>query len=488
MRFFRDHAVEPKEATRRRRSIALLAALLFLLTPIALFAPDFVLPGETHARLATAIAFRPLQLLGARGGVVRAATRADDAADPRDVKLVTRLQAALDLEARTGFDPTELQLLTVLRAEGGVARRPTILVLDTDLTREEALALAGRPVVHGEDLIGFVAESNVPRGADGLDTTRAFDGRLRVHSIDHVPSRRAERAGMTKRRLTAIARSTRDPAAEALRMLVEPGHPKDPYRLRVLRSAPRQLETWRSEVAPYVARTAQSDRLHPGLPEGLVLGVVEDLGYRERAFVLQRFVEPRFDTRSLVRVGILLGDRNARARTAAPPMRRPVRCAWQSPQPFGWRRVLLRGAGVEGGAAVVEGLRCLGQVEWASSGTGSARPLCARETSLPLVLMRADDTTRALVVTGRGIVRDFAGMQLGRFLVEHPRRFAAESWRDAWVFTGVAGPGFPHGLLCGRVRRAQDRVLDVQLFGLSPWPRDLELVGGEIESQPDRPR
>ncbi len=456
MLFSKDKSLHSMKAVRRRRARVGLGILAIVLTPIACCAPEFELPFEAPLRAGMAALLRPAALVTvARAGEV---ARADLDFDARDVALTERFLASLDRQARGQHAEDRLRLVTVLRTEGA-RKRPTTLVLAATATAAEAAALAGAPVVHGEDLVGFVV-------ANG---SRA-DAQLRVQTIDHVPTRSEAKLGQTKRRLVAIAHSAVDSEAPALRLLVEAGHAKDPFRLRVLRAAPQQLETWAEGVAPYIARTMASERLQPGLPEGLVLGSIEDVGYRERAFVLSRYVEPRFDARSLVRVGILgtaaLTSSIEDPRDAG---RGVARLLWSSPLRTPWRRALLVGKGMSRGAAVIDGLRCLGRVAWSAGGVAGAVALCEVDARVPLVLMQ-DDATKAIYARGDGVVTLADGTQLGRFEVEHPGSLDVERWRGAWVYSGVDGASFPHGLVCGRVREATARSIDVELFGLAPWP------------------
>lgn len=487
MRTSREQHAPGAWARRRRWSIAL-TSVAALLAPLAYIAPEFEVPGEAMARQVAGVLLHPIDALRSWSTSVRAAGPASaaklDAIDVRDQRLGARLSEALERGANRGWEPGQLELVGVLRVEGPARRQE--LVLDTNLSRSAARDFSGSPVVHGEDFLGFVADVDARAARD----EGRFDGRLRVQLLDRAPTRRELRRGLPRRRIIGLARSLRQPEAEGLRLLVEAAHPKAPFRLRVVRSAPRQLETWSKDVAPYVARTTRSDRLHPELPEGLVLGHVEDVGYRERAFVLERYVEPRFDARSLVRVGIVRRSGAKRLPKPVAVKRAALRAIWQSPRALAWRRALVTGAALERGAALVEGGRCLGRIAWARGSQGGARTLCDPSWTLPLLVLSTDGEAHALVVRGRGLARLAApteggavaganGMLVGRFLILHPRRGLeglTTRMRDAWVFTGADGASFPAGLLCGRVREQRGSELAIELLGLRAWPKRLACI------------
>ncbi|MCA8971986.1 MAG: hypothetical protein KDC95_19520 [Planctomycetes bacterium] len=479
MRFFQDNTLLSKSAVRRKRASGVLAILGVLLTPFACFWPEATLPFEGAIRSIVALAFRPWSVRD----VVFAGERPAASPEPeaRERALVDAFRQTLDHGALTGHELVPPYLCTVRKTEGG-RRRPTTLVLDARASREELQRLAGTPVVHGEDLVGFVMAppaDALPKGAERVEGVE-LDDFVRVRTIDHVPSRRETLRGIVASRIVAVARSERAPEAPALRMLVEPAHVHDPFRLRVVRAAPAQLETWSEDVAPYIARTAKSDRLQSLLPAGLVLGTVEDVGYRERAFVLSRFVEPRFDARSLVRVGLLLTGRSApEIRVRSAPPRGVASTVWSSPVASPWRRVVLAARNVRRGGAVIDGLRCLGRVDWAGFGFAGAVPLCEVDARIPLVLLRGS-RTQAVYARGAGIVLGADGTQYGRFHIEHPVAFDGGGWGDAWVFTGVDGENFPHGLLCGRLRHGEASRVDVELFGIAPWPPQVEFTAGGV--------
>ncbi|MCB9890551.1 MAG: hypothetical protein H6832_08385 [Planctomycetes bacterium] len=479
MRFFQDNTLLSKSAVRRKRASGVLAILGLLLTPFACFWPEATLPFEGTIRSIVALAFRPWSVRD----VVFAGERSVGSPEPDDQEraLVDAFRQTLDQRALAGLELVTPYLCTVRRTEGG-RRRPTTLVLDARASREELQRLAGTPVVHGEDLVGFVIAPLAdapPQGAESAEEIESEDF-VRVRTIDHVPSRRETLRGIVATRIVAVARSERAPDAPALRMLVEPAHVHDPFRLRVVRAAPQQLETWSEDVAPYVARTAKSDRLQPLLPAGLVLGTVEDVGYRERAFVLSRFVEPRFDARSLVRVGLLLPDPSAppAIRVRSAPPRGVASTVWSSPVASRWRRVVLAARSARRGGAVIDGLRCLGRVDWAGFGFAGAVPLCEVAARIPLVLALGS-RTQTVVARGAGIALAADGKQRGRFHIEHPATLDGAAWDGAWVFTGVDGEDFPHGLLCGRLRHGEGSKIDVELFGIAAWPHRVEFaIGG----------
>lgn len=418
-----------------------------LLTPVALRDPYLRVPFVDWLEVAVICALRPLALVGRV-----AAAPAVPPGDAADAAAVRRLRATLERET-AGKHARLLQMNVRATLASGGAGLPSQLVLDRRVSLDRARRLAGRPVVSGENLCGFVAP---PR--------RPFDGLLRVDLLNHRP-----RAAEAVRRLLARAASTRSLDLPELELLVEAARRGDPFALRVCRAVPRHLDTWSPSVTPYLARTVASELLHPDLPAGLVLGRVESFGYEDRSFVLRRFVAPLWDPRSLVRVGILLAAEDPglpRRGRDLRPHDEPAEVIWRSPRNLGYQRYAVRGPGVASGAGVLHGLRCLGRVLWARQGVGVAAPLGVAGSLLPAIALRPGSTaTRAIVLEGLG-----ATSRGARFRLVHPRSLRPGELAAALVFTGVRGRGFPPGRIIGRVVAQAAASIEIALFGRERWP------------------
>ena len=298
-----------------------------------------------------------------------------------------------------------------------------------------------------------------------MSRQRGSDGRLRVDLL-HA---KAE----PPRRFVAVARSAIDARAPEFKLLAEASGPRDPQALSVVRGAPWQLRTWGADRAPYIVRIAPSPLLHPELPPGLVLGRLDSLGYLDRNYVLRRFVEYRWHPRSLVRVGILFEDDEVvpHARDFDYPAKRrsAVDLLWISPAGLGYRRAIVRGRAVAVGAAVLDGLRCVGLVESAGLGLGLVASIGDRGQRIP-VIWHDGRRTRALLLRGLGLDGGTA-----RFWVEHPRDLAERSLLEGRVLSGAYGPRFPAGLLIGRVLEHEGRELMVEVRGSRAWPDRLDV-------------
>jgi hypothetical protein len=344
-----------------------------------------------------------------------------------------------------GGGPACLQL-PVLTTE----RHGTVLVLDR-VAREADAQLAHRAVVHGEDLLGFIAPT-------------CPGDYLRVRLLTWRSPR-----PQPAPRWAAVARSQINPDLPHLSLLVAAAPMGSPFLLRVVRAVPRQLDTWSAGRWPYIARTAASPVLHPDLPAGLVLGRVEDVGYRDRRFVLRRYVMPRWDARGVVRVGVIA---SAPASVEAADHRRggnAARVVWSSATNESPRRYLLRGTELAAGAAVFDGLHCLGRIRWACGGLAMATPLSGHGPVVPLVCFDGHDAPTAILVRGRG--RGFA--------VVWPPEVEGEPGHS--LFTGVAGSAFPQGLEVGRVRELGGGRLVADLFGDTSWPERVTVGGGVVD-------
>ncbi|MFQ5504169.1 MAG: hypothetical protein ACE5F1_05130 [Planctomycetota bacterium] len=446
-----------REDTRWLR-VSMLAALV--LSPLAWRRPELSLPGERWLEFATAIAYRPFSVLRLVEAQAAAATM-PVLAEPTERGSVERLEELLDAALRAGHPVVPA---TVLRSygRGGGGNRDS-LELELRVGREEAAQLSGRPVVFGTSLVGFVAAAE-PGHGDGQ--------RLRVELLNHR-DRKAE-----PRRWIGVGESRVAPRLRKLELLVEAARPEAPHPLRVLHAAPRQLDTWSPDRSPYWVRTQESRVLHPDLPGGLLLGRLVDVGYLDEGFVLRRYIEPLWDPRSLVRVGILLPDSEDRRRPRRPGVSSrqvlSLRRLWVSPPGFSYRRYLLSGAGMHPGAAILSGDRCLGLVEWARGGLAVAEPLGVRGQVLSLMWMDPEQSRiHSLVVRGCGL-----GAHGAWFEILHPPEQSGDL-TGGTLFSGVLGRYFPHGLRVGEVDARRGRRFHARTSGFDTWPSRVFHPAGE---------
>ncbi len=363
-----------------------------------------------------------------------------------------RLLARLEEELPVGI--SRLLPLVVQGVEGrGGGGRAARLVLADGIAEDFFRKIQGRPVLFAGSLVGFLEEG--PGGDPCVRLGSALD-----------PS------GRPYRRFLGIARS--EGCGESLQVLLEAARPEEPFPFRVLLANPSTTDTWSEGRYPFVVRSLVSERLDPGLPAGLVLGRIEDLGFREAGVVLRRFVDPPWRPEGLVLVGVPVSEAEAAEgsqaiRSAWDPARIPAAVLWrEAVAPPG--RILLGGRGLRRGAAVLFEGRCLGVLLAGSGSRGLAGLACEPGLRFPCLLaLEGGKEIRPAVLVGEGW-----GRRGGRFRLEGapPKK----DLRGAVVYSGAGGIGFPPGFRIGRVLEVGGAFVELRLEGADPWPDRVEIV------------
>ncbi len=434
----------------------LLALALVLSSPWILREPRRRLPYEDWAAFGVTVLQWPLAL-----GREVFAGEGDSAPTypmeraPEFARYVQALSDALlpSPKARTGR-----LLLPVRGALGrGAGGAPKGLRLVMPRGLGDPKTLDGLPAVFGESYLGRIEAGE--------------KGGLRLRFVWAKPK------GGSPERLIAQGRSQRRGDFAALEMIVEPAGAKDPFPLRVALANPAQAKTWTSDRYPYWVRLGTSPVLHPDLPAGLLLGGLEDVGYPQTGFVLRRFVRPLFDARALPAVAVLLPKGSLLAQGLTLPWNqelrtRRVKILWRSPRRLGALRFLLKGGHPKGGDAIFAGGRLLWVYDWAREGVGMAVPAYAKGVRLPALAIPTQGKPRALLLRGEG--KDALGH--GLFSAPSLPRGQAGRFRGGWFFSGVAGKGFPAGLLIGKVRALRDGLFVLEKHGAET--RDLFVIAG----------
>jgi len=440
--------------------IKVYALLLLASLPFALRNPSAPLPGMVPVLAFEHRLFHPslwFSRVEAAASVARLWSPG-----PEERLALDRLERGLRREA----NPKARERLRVRRAEGrGGASWPDLLLVERSWTDKDMAWLEGCPVVRGADLIGFV---DIPTQASERRDLQD-QGLLQIELLTH------RGRGTARRRFAAMARSVQDKKHlehRPIRLIVEASAPKDPYPLRSLRSSPEQIDT-RSQ-GPYLARIVRSSELHPGLPEGLVLGWIQDEVYERDGFVQSRWLLPRWHPRGLVQVELLggPGSRSSDSDDWSQQMRAPARVIWRSPENLGYRRYLLQGSGLQTGMAVMTGARCLGRIEWADGQVALAVPLSKRGAILPMLWWGGESRrVKAFLVEGMG-----SSWNADRFRVLHQEHFEAGFLEGGQLFTGTLGRVFPAGLLITDLFELEGKTLSLRDDLLRSWPADVEVV------------
>ncbi|HHI79712.1 MAG TPA: hypothetical protein ENK02_07005 [Planctomycetes bacterium] len=443
----------------------LLALALVLSSPWVLREPRRTLPYEDWAAFGVTLALRPLGLgmevlartqdagMSPEAGMTYTLERA-----PSFRRYVEVLEKALLPRKKERGERLLLPVRGALGRGAGGAPRALRLVGPPGLSKPQALS--GLPAVFGESYVGRIESSS--------------RGELRLR----FPWSTAK--GRSPERLIAQARSQRPGDFPVLEMIVEPAGPKDPFPLRVALANPAQAQTWTPDRYPFWVRLASSRELHPDLPAGLLLGSLEDVGYPQTGFVLRRYVRPLFDPRALPVVAVLLPQGSRLAEGVTLPWDQelrttPVEILWRSPRRLGALRFLLRGGSPRGGDAVFSGGKLLWVYDWAREGVGMAVPAYARGGRLPALAIPLRGKPRAVLLRGAG--RDALGH--GLFTAPSLPPGGWKLYEGGRFFTGVAGRGFPAGLLIGKVLAVRNG-----LFVLEKEPgasRGLFVVAGGRE-------
>ena len=458
--------------SRRDARIARLYLILFaVLTPFALYQPRQRLFCEDWLAFASALMLRPLLAIEV---LTVHAKGAMPGREPSPAEAERKLQLALAMQADVasslplvGWQAVSLTVREV-RGRGGAAK-PDTLFVEVDVNEDERASLAGHFVLHGDSLVGIVASQQ----------EQAEDGLLCIHLLNHQGG--SAREGKTS--WIAVAEpmfGSENKNAQPIKLIVEAAGRKAPWPLRAILSEPAQLDT---RGLGYLARSVFSEELHPGLPKGLILGIVRDRVYEAEGFVLERYLEPLWDPRGLVQVSLLLESRvdaalftkllAAQGRSREPALARyEQKVLWSSPYGLSYHRFLLAGQGLCRGAAVLDGGRCIGRVLWALGGVGMAAALSEHESLLPLIWLARDaERVQALVLVGRGN-QDGAA----RFRVDFPATDVQGDMKDGTLFTGTTGSSFPFGLFVAEVARSARGTLELPGLGQAVWPARVQIV------------
>ncbi len=470
--------------TRTDRWILRAMALFVLLaTPFVLLAPRRTLPFEGLLEFGASFLQRPSQFVTvfAEHSVV-AAGGSEATLSPLVRSRRAGLEESLEELARDPWTEARFDrsaraplLLRVSRSRGqGASSWPEFLELDLRPSDEELRALQGSPAVHGANLLGFVAPMRSPTG------------QIQIRLLS---SRKRQRESSGIRLLATAKSAAKDSVVEGvdasqflpqLRLIVGTARRKAPHPLRVLLSNPRKLDTWSPGHYPYVARTRESHMLEVQVPAGLVLGVVEDIGYLDRGLVLERYLRPLVHPDGLVHV--VLYPKRSVARALASrlrevsnlrlsSLRRHAVLEWSSAA----HRALLSGADLVPGAALFFEGSCMARVRWARSGLVCADGLANLDQRVPAhAIVEGTRAPVALLLRGAGYLRG-----LLRFEVLWPATLPGEIL-GAELLTGTDGHGFLPGFRIGTVQSVRDRILTVSSEAPESWPLQLRSAVREM--------
>ncbi|GEM_PF-3157131 len=408
------------------------AFALLLSSPWVLRDPRRRFPYEDWAAFGVTLLERPLSL----GSMVFAHGKGSSVTFPMErspeFELYKRALADTLLPKNT---KRKLRLLLPVRgAQGqGAGGAPKGLRLVVPEGLKDYKVLEGLPAVFGESFVGRIEATK----KDGL--------------LLRFPWAKSKEGN--PERLIAQARSQKKGQFPSLELIVEPAGTKDPFPLRVALANPNQAQTWTADRYPYWVRIGESRELHPDLPSGLLLGVLEDEGYPQTGFVLRRFVRPLFDPRALPVVAVLLPRGSEIAKGIPLPWEREPRTVkveilWRSPRRLGVLRYLVKGGHPHRGDALFSGGRLRWVYDWAKEGLGMAVPAFAKGVRLPALALSKGGKPRALLLRGEGMDAEGHGLFSAPSLPGGKEKL----YQGGWIFTGVAGKGFPAGLVVGKVK------------------------------------
>jgi hypothetical protein len=389
-------------------------------------------------------------------GVGRSSEGGNDPDLERDLSevldaLACEARGALECEAAGGEGASGLLGHVLSRSGAGGAGLPDRLVLDLVLG-EDVRPLA--PVLCGDALVGFVEDGDAGAPA-------------RVRLLNATPENEPPR------RLAAEARpvaARADEAPERLRFVVEPAGARDPFALHVLKPDLPHLRTWGSD-REFLARTAADE----DVPPGLRIGRVRTLGYRDPDFVLDWFLEPEVDPRAIHAVAVLgsvarggpaeSAERHPFAHGAVVEARALGRADCGSLSRGFLARVPRE---ARRGAAVLDGLRCLGRIAWTHAGVALVRRFGDGGEVWPVLYReRRGQAPEALVLRSRGWRGDAC-----LFEVSFARRTPMAGSRGT-LFTGAVSYDCPKGLLLGEARFLSPSLLEARPARARALPRAL---------------